>query len=173
MYTSFLMNKVATPDSSRYLCLLTELNKIEFHYIMETDKNRSLEALKFRNEFVSLTNSQAIYAIMPGPATVLEVLIAMAERADDVMYDPAVGKRPSQWFWLFIHNLGLDYLVDANWTFDANNYIFVTVTKWMDRRFTPDGIGTPYPIPGCRANLQEVPIWDAMNWYLADNFETM
>ena len=160
-------------EHGHYTLLLNELNKIEFYFTVPTDKNRSIEGLQLRTDFANQMNDGTIFKILPGNCTALELLVSMAYRADDIMYDMATGPRPDQWFWLFIKNLGLDYLIDEAWSFDASNFVFVTISKWFDRRYSPKGIGSPYPNQHSRTDLSQVPIWDGLSWYLADNYDNM
>ena len=169
----WLSNRVRTEHSHEYIFLLSELNKIEYYFVEPLDKNQVFYALQLRDEFMKEEGSDEIKAIMPGSCTALELLVSMAEAADFTLYDYATGNRPEQFFWQFVHNLGLSYLTNANWSFEAPNFIFSTITKWFDRRFNPNGYGSPWPNPKTRVDLTTVPMWDAMQWYLADNEEVL
>lgn len=172
-YTMWLVQRINAPDSQSHIFLLEELNKIEYYFIDNLDRARVTDALGLRHEFAELEGSNAIYDVMPGSCTALELLISMSERADYVMYETNTGSRTAQWFWLFIKNLGLLYLTDDAWSFEASNFIRVTINKWFDRRFNPNGYGSPWPIPNTKVDLTTVSFWDAMQWYLADNEEVL
>lgn len=153
--------------------LALELNKIEFYYTEPTDKNRAIDGLELRKEFIETYGNDELNDILPGLCTALELLVAMSMQADFTMFDTEVGPRPGQWFWLFIKNLGLDYLTDDVWTFEAKNFVFATITKWFDKRYSPQGVGSPWPNPFARTDLTKVPMWDCMQWYLADNVDVL
>ena len=172
-YTMWLSNRVRTEHSYEYMFLLSELNKIEYYFVNAMDEDRVKWALLLRDQFAKEEGTNDIYNVMPGSCTALELLISMAEAADFTLYDNEEGRRPEQFFWIFIHNLGLSYLTDAAWSFDATNFIFSVITKWFDRRFSPNGTGTPWPNNKTRADLTNVPMWDAMQWWLADNEEVL
>lgn len=172
-YTMWLGRKVATNETSHYIFLLEELNKVEYYFIHPLDQARVIDALELRKQFATEDGSNAIYDVMPGSCTALELLVAMAERADYTLYNTADGSRTGQFFWLFVENLGLLYLSDDNWSFEAANFIRVTVNKWFDRRFNPNGYGSPWPIPTTRVDLTTVSFWDAMQWYLSENEEVL
>ena len=169
----WLAHRVATSESTNYIFLLGELNKIEYYFIEPMDQSRVADALALRREFADEDGSNAIYDVMPGSCTALELLIALSERADYVLYITNEGHRTAQFFWLFVKNLGLMCLTDDAWTFEASNFIRVTINKWFDRRFNANGYGSPWPIPNTRVDLTTVPFWDAMQWYLADNEEVL
>ena len=169
----WLANKVATSDSNNYIFLLGELNKIEYYFIDPMDQSRVTDALSLRQQFVNETGHNDICEVMPGSCTALELLVSLSERADYTLYITNEGHRTAQFFWLFIKNLGLQCLTDDTWTFEASNFIRVTINKWFDRRFCANGYGSPWPIPNSRADLTTVPFWDAMQWYLADNEEVL
>jgi len=172
-YTLWLTSKIDNGSVNNYIFLLTELNKIEYYFIDPLDASRVRDAISYRDEFARLNGNNDIYGIMPGSCTALELLVSMSERADFTMYDTNLGKRTPQWFWLFIKNLGLDYLSNDNWSFEAPNFIHITINKWFDRRFSPNGIGSPFPILDTKADLTTVSFWDAMQWYLANNSEVL
>lgn len=170
MWLSQLVN---TEHSYDYVFLLSELNKIEYYFVEPMDSDRVYYALKLRDEFSEIEGSRDIYDVMPGSCTALELLVSMAKDAEFTLCDFDAGSRTSQFFWQFIHNLGLSYLTNANWSFDAANFIYSTVTKWFDRRFGPNGTGSPWPIPNTRVDLTTVPMWDMFQWWLADNEEVL
>ena len=172
-YTMWLSQRVATAKSPDYVFLLTELNKIEYYFIEPTDKNRVAYALDLRREFAQLEGSNVVYDVMPGSCTALELLVYMAEAADFTLHDDRMGPRPEQFFWTFIDNLGLSYLTNSNWSFEASNFIFSTINKWFDRRYNPNGHGSPWPILNTRVDLTSVPMWDQMQWWLAENEEVL
>ena len=169
----WLSNRVRTEHSYDYVFLLSELNKIEYYFVNPMDQNRIFYALQLREQFADEEGSKEIYNVMPGSCTALEILVSMAEAADFTLHDYDTGDRTSQFFWEFIHNLGLSYLTNSAWSFDAPNFIFSVVTKWFDRRFGPNGYGSPWPNPKTRVDMTTVSMWDAMQWWLADNEEVL
>lgn len=157
---------------SRYQHLLSFLFNMEFYWFdeNETDESRSEDGKRLREEFL-IENDLEPIDIFQGPCRVLEMLVALARRAEFTLYDPWKGDRTYKWFWIFMKNLGLDYLTDDNCTSEAENYVRMVVTRWLDRQFDSDGNKSPFPIKKRHEDMRKVDIWYQMQWYLAENFE--
>lgn len=171
-YTGWLEGLITDNGYKEYRYLLEKLNQIEAYFILDKDINRQTNALELRNDYIRATGDYDILSVLPGSCTVLELLISMAFEADDVMFDNDIGSRPNQWFWLFIQNLGLDICTDDRF-FSMESQITNIITRWLDRRFSRNGDGSPWPRPRTQSDLRDIEMWYHMNWYLADNFDNM
>lgn len=115
----------------------------DFEWILELDRDRTLDGLKLRDE---------LGAVLPSkPCSVLEVLIGLAirmaylvEPADDGSSDSIVADM----FWVLVAKLGLT--VYTNEVILRNNTSCLTIidilNRWMQREFEPDGHGSPFPL---------------------------
>lgn len=158
-YTRWLLARMgASRVETLWLCHC--LNDIEFYFLMPDDSNRAQDALEIRQDYISEGGSP----IVSSTPTVLEALVGLSERATIMDYDPAW-----KWFCLFIKNLGFDYLSDDNWSQDAERYVRSTVRKWLDRRFSPSGVGSPFRGNGTY-DVTRTSMWYSLQWYLSNEF---
>lgn len=139
--------------TERYTELLMELYFTEFTVLMELDDSRVVEGLMLREEFYNLDRTADWVMFMNAPCTVLEALIAMARRLDDLTTDENCGDRTRVWFWDMIGNLGLKQFSNSAYEQypDVQNTVFDILKVWMDREFESDGKGSPFPLerPKC------------------------
>jgi hypothetical protein len=158
---------------SQYSNLLAFLFHIEFYWRDEfdTDEARAVDGKRLRRQFLSEQGIDPESYILQGPCKVLEMLVALAQRAEFTMYDPWKGDRTYKWFWIFMKNLGLDYLTNDKCTSEAENYVHMVITRWLDRRFDSNGNKSPFPIKKRSEDMRKVDIWYQMQWYLAENYE--
>lgn len=158
-YTRWLLSRMGARQVNIFwLCRC--LNSIEFYYLLPDDTNRATDAIEIRNDYISERGELR----MPSTPTVLEVLVGLAERATVMDYDPAW-----KWFCLFIQNLGFDYLTDDDWNENTEQFVKATVRKWLDRRFSPSGVGSPFRSNG-KYDVTEISMWYALQWYLSNEF---
>lgn len=160
-YTRWILSYLGAKECN-YIFLASCLNSIEFYHTNRNDKNRVEDAKELRDKYIEAYGEDILNSI-PAAVTSLEVLASMAIRADWV-----IRETPYTWFVIFIKNLGMDFLTDSQWSNDGESFVIATIHKWLDRRFSPNGSGSPF-----RSNKYDVTtlsMWDAMQWYLADEF---
>lgn len=149
--------------SNEIIFLCRTLLSIEFYSVMEDDNNRAKDATDIRDEYIAESGIQAIDGLLMAPS-VLEVLVALSERATMMDFDP-----PSKWFCLFLENLGFGYLTDEKWSDDAERYVRATIRKWLDRRFSYNGVGSPFRGNGTY-DVSKTTMWNSLQWYLSNSF---
>lgn len=150
----------ATHSPFIFLCCC--LNGIEFYYTNPDDKNRVGDARTLRNEYIDECGDD-ILEVLPAASTVFEVLATMAKKADWT-----IKSTPYEWLRIFLENLGLDFLNDSEWDENGELFAISTIHKWLDRRFLPNGSGSPFR--STEHDLTQVSMWDSLQWYLADEF---
>ena len=160
-YTRWLLSYIGAKES-KYIFLSDILNSIEFYWSIDNDRNRMVDARELRDEYISNYGDDVLDEL-PAAVTVLEVLVALAIRADMV-----IRETPYTWLMIFYENLGFDFLVDTNITSDDVQFVKSAVRKWLDRRFSPNGSGSPFR--SSKHDVSKISMWDAMQWYLADEF---
>ena len=164
-YTRWLISEILGVESLDCFWLCLCLQGIEFYWTDRDDANRAEDGLELRDNYIFVHGYDDNELIdLPATATVFEVLVAMADRATTLDYDPAI-----MWFNLFIKNLGFDYLNDDTWSQSAEQFVKSTVRKWLDRQFAPDGVGSPFRGNGTY-DVAKQTMWHAMQWYLSDAF---
>lgn len=148
--------------------LITHLHNTEFRYVIPNDENRAREGQNLRYHF-ALTQlcpmpEYVILDILAGPCSVLEMMVALAIYAEEhVMTNPQIGDRTGQWFWNMVVNLGLGDQMDSR--FDRK-YVESTLSRFMDRKYSPNGRGGLFTIQNCQRDLRKVEIFYQLCWYL-------
>lgn len=183
IYLGYLWQRVKEPDEDKtYDSLFKVLQGIPFYYTIEKDANRVQDALQIRQEFYDslkryvINNSNGKQAPKPmselgltGAPSFLEVMVGLATRMEhDILMDDAYGDRTSKWFWMMMHNLGLDVMYDTSKIFHSGK-IRKTVQKVMDRDYPETGLLFPlskdkvmWPNVGDQRNVE---LWyQAMYW---------
>lgn len=152
-----------------YRNLLYFLHSVEFTWSEHVpfDENRAIDGIDFRynfgtkhgysrniiNEYLNVT-----------PCSVLEMMVALSYKVEQqIMDDYTYGNRTGQWFWNMIVSLGLGYMDDQNFNESA---AYRVISKFLDRKYSPDGRGGLFTIEGCEYDLTYVEIWSQCLWYL-------
>lgn len=166
-YFEWLWNFTKCRGHSQNRKIITLLHNIEFRYSIPMDANREEDGIDLRYRFMTEVgipkNYQEVYGYLDGPCSVLEMMIALAIRCEEsIMDDPDIGDRTSEWFWLMMKNLGLDYMSDRKFDRDIAEE---KISIFLDRKYKRNGEGGLFVING-RRDLRKVEIWYQMCWYL-------
>lgn len=166
-YFEWLWNFTKCRGHSQNRKIITLLHNIEFRYSIPMDANREEDGIDLRYRFITEVgipkNYQEVYGYLDGPCSVLEMMIALAIRCEEsIMDDPDIGDRTSEWFWLMMKNLGLDYMSDRKFDRDIAEE---KISIFLDRRYKRNGEGGLFIVNG-RRDLRKVEIWYQMCWYL-------
>lgn len=166
-YFEWLWNFTKCRGHSQNRKIITLLHNIEFRYSIPMDANREEDGIDLRYRFITEVgipkNYQEVYGYLDGPCSVLEMMIALAIRCEEsIMDDPDIGDRTSEWFWLMMKNLGLDYMSDRKFNRDIAEE---KISIFLDRRYKRNGEGGLFVVNG-RRDLRKVEIWYQMCWYL-------
>lgn len=156
-------------SSVSYNKLLQLLHRIKFRYVITKDRNRAEDGVDLRARFrnntdVNLTRNDILDWQDEEACSVLEMMIALALRAEEqIMDDPELGNRTTQWFWGMISSLGSSGMYDDNFDlFEARDII----ERFLDREYSPDGQGGLFTIKNCDYDLRDIEIWTQLCWYL-------
>lgn len=158
-----------------YQKLLRLLFTIEFTFLMPMDRDRYDDGVNLRFDFGyiisdsdnSRIRSEDAKTVMENlkdkPCSVLEMMVALAIKCEEIMSDDDLGDRVGQWFWDMIVNLGLDAMYDTNFN---ERYSRRIIDRFLHRRYEPDGKGGLFYIKNCYYNLKHEEIWYQLQWYL-------
>jgi hypothetical protein len=148
-----------------YSHLLGALFDTEFTWSVDYDSNRASDGLHLRKEFAA--QSHYILSSDRG-CSVLEMLIAMCKKCDEeLMYDPDLGDRTGQWFWMILVNLGLDIYDDLAYDPDSVRTI---VERFLDRDYEKNGFGGPFYVCDSMCDFRDTDLWLQLNLYLHERF---
>lgn len=166
-YFEWLWNFTKCRGHSQNRKIITLLHNIEFRYSIPMDANREEDGIDLRYRFITEVgipkNYQEVYGYLDGPCSVLEMMIALAIRCEEsIMDDPDIGDRTSEWFWLMMKNLGLNYMSDRKFDRDIAEE---KISIFLDRKYKRNGEGGLFVVNG-RRDLRKVEIWYQMCWYL-------
>lgn len=177
-YLHWLYCLVESDKLAAYTLVIKYLYKKEFYYTHAMDENREADGRVLRDRYIyEKTATQemrdAIYEVLSGPASVLEVLIGLTERMDAELYLPAVGNRVEyeDSFWELFRNLGLDAFTDITYIDEWDETLLdKKITKFLERRYRKDGEGGLFPLKKPQDDQRKVELWYQMQAYLIENY---
>ena len=140
------------------------LNDTKFTYSIRMDLNRAKDGTELRRRYANEFKIANIYDRICGPCSVLEMMIALANRCEvDYMDDPAFGDRTVQWFWGMIANLGLGSMIDTRYD---KQHVDEVLYTFLNRKYERDGRGGLFRIRDSHEDMRKVEIWYQMCYYL-------
>lgn len=170
MYDLVCDNPYARKGS--YTKLISYLDSIEFYYSIPMDGNRYEDGVDLRYKFgriCDIPDHVIAEELDNRSCSVLEMMIALCIRCEDqIMDNPSFGNRTAKWFWLMLHNLGLDILNDSRFNRD---YADIVMNRFLNRRYEYNGEGGLFVVKHPKTDMAETEIWYQMAWYLSEYFE--
>lgn len=160
-------------DEGEFDILIYELHSIEYEWVLPFDANRSYDGFVLRYQYDDYSNL-AVDDPTGEHCTVLEALIALAQKMDYILDDEDRGNRTRIWFWEMLDNLGLTAY--SNDTFsdpfgrdlDRLNEIHHICDIWMSRGFEYDGVGSPFPLEYPHEDQRTIDLIKQMNAYILE-----
>ena len=159
---------VVNVSTVSYKKLLRLLHRTKFRWSNIRDKNRAEDGVdlrfRFRKSIDGLSRNEVLNWHDEESCSVLEMMIALAIRAEEqIMDNPQVGNRTTQWFWGMVASLGLTGMSDDMFDLIEAKDI---IERFLDREYSPDGKGGLFTIRDCEYDLRDVEIWTQLCWYL-------
>lgn len=136
--------------------LMVYLHSREFTYSLKMDSNRAQDGIDLRERYYGDST-------IKGPCSVLEMMVALSIRCEEIMDNPDYGNRTTQWFWDMIINMGLGAMYDSR--FDKK-YVENRVDKMLNREYEPNGKGGLFYVRGCTDDIRKLEIWSQMCYFL-------
>lgn len=163
-YVNWLIDRI---DASDYDQLAIVLFNIDYYWSPDIpmDSNRNDDGIYLRQIYMEETG-KAIDAVLPvGYSTVLEMLIAFAERTNFVtseVYDA------NHWFMMFLDNLDIGWY-DYNYV-NANGInpddIYNKINHFMNREYNYDGTnGGLFHVNRPPSDLRDTELWYQMQFW--------
>lgn len=148
--------------------LYRQLHNAPFTWLIPRDVDRAQDALELRDRFVS----ENLRSVDPGwaglEASVLEVLVALAERCS-FQTEASTG----DWFNVFMDNLGIWRYANDNQDAEIHADIIADIIfDWMTRNYEPNGVGGLFPLRDPYADQRKESIWSQKSEYLVEILET-
>lgn len=174
-YFDYILDRVGMPTwyKRRYSELLDYLFETPFTWIVNNDVNREMDGLELREEYfdeIGIDAEDRDSELDEHRCSVLEMMIALAERIEyHIMGEPG-DDDPSRWVIEMIENLGLDSF--DNEAFDENEVDYI-VQKWLHRAYDEGKKGSIFPLRQGKnmkkSSLREE-IWFQMCRYLEEKY---
>ena len=146
-----------------YRKLLTFLHDVEFTYFVPYDENRAEDGIALRYRYCLANDCLDLEWCLIGPCSVLEMMLALAFKCEELMDDLTIGNRTSQWFWNMITNMGLGSMNDTNYNEWLVNDV---VTAFLNREYEPDGQGGLFRVRGWHRDMRTAEIWHQLLAYI-------
>lgn len=154
------------PRSYTYVC--DRMNSMTFNDNVPNDRNRSADATQLRHDFIQehwngygpLEVADLLYP----SATVLEVLVSLAQRANHSWELGVMG-----WFGKFMQNLKLTCFSDPEIEAGDVERIGRILSKFNERRYTHNGRGGLFPLRGDWGDQREEELWYQLSHYIEEN----
>ena len=167
--------KDSDQDKKPYSFLINQLHHTTFYSLVPNDDNRGKDGENLRVRFMEHYESH-VQPLYGRSCTLLEMLIALAFRMNEIMIGEPFELSVSECFWLFIRNLDLEWYKDIA----AYDDIFVGAEKsrleeiiqnFLERRYTYNGHGGIFPLKKAKRDQRTTEIWYQMSDYLLENYQ--
>lgn len=161
-YFDWLYEQIA---GGNYVLLCQVMFETTFRVLVDHDENRVGDVNELRRNFISMTRIEPLDEsdLALPDASIFEVLVAMARRAEDQT------RLPMQvWFGMFIENLGLRNCTDENFVLQQATASRI-IQRFNDRLYRANGQGGLFPLRNPRGDQRHVELWYQMAFYLTEN----
>lgn len=164
-YYQWLIGLLGDDDlRENYQKLMKKLFDTEFRWTVSFDSNRAGDGLYLREVF---TKETGIELYFDAPCSVLEMMIALAMRCEDLIYDPDVSDSVLLTFMDMLYNLELD-LMDDNY-YDEEE-VDEILCCFMDRKYDFNGHGGLFCVLFAPEDFRKKDIWWQANVYLDEKY---
>lgn len=155
-----------------YWLLIKTLHKKPFFWSVPNDDNRAEDGKKLREDFIRETGSKPfLKEFLDEPCTMLEMLIGLAKRMEELTADVEEGDRTVEWFWTILQNCGLGGFTDEAYE-DLGGVAMVhyILDKVLGRTYKRNGDGGLFPLKYSKKDQRKVEIWYQMCEYIIENY---
>lgn len=153
-------------DPDVYEDLLIFLFNVDFQYSIPRDGNRYADGIELRYKFGNdnqIKSSIIATEVDISPCSVLEMMIALSIRCEDIMDDSESESSIGQWFWEMIENLGLDKIGRPH--FSSREALSI-VRKLLEHRYKKNGEGGLFTVKRTDVDMRKEEIWYQAMWHL-------
>lgn len=148
--------------SHEYTKLLFNLYNRDFVWRIELDANRAADGIDLRRHY-ELSTGCDISILDDKPCSMLEMMIALSMKMENVMTNLDYGDRTGQWFWQMVHSLGLSSLTDNH--FDKR-YFHEIIDRFIEHDYKKNGKGGLFTLSKNWGDMRREEIHTQMCWYL-------
>lgn len=167
LYYDWLIDLVCDDNFHRdnYSKLLGTLHGREFTWIIERDENRASYGINLRYRFAAEEglNPDICDYELAGPCSVLELMVALALRCEEILCRTDSPNGTPKWFWGMISNMELDDSYDRHF---SNDYVNERIDILLERKYESDGSGGLFRVNNAKEDLRKVEIWFQCCWFI-------
>ena len=169
-YREWLLDFIRFDDyCDRYGRLLDYLSTRKFTWSVDHDENRAEDGFALRCRFASEYDCDNFWEDrLPKKCSVLEMMIALSMRCEDVVWNPDIGDRTAVWFWEMMWSLGFKYMTNIN--FDKTQCKNI-VDRFLSRSYQACGCGGLFSIWDSEVDMRKAEIWYQMHAWIEENFD--
>ena len=146
-------------DMDNYTELLDILATTPYEYIVPRDENRLEDGANLRWQYQYYGH---INMNFPDEVSVLEVLVALCDRAGCYRDPEDIGNPAGYLFWHIIENLGLMGMTDSSINYTR---VYDVLDDWMTGNYDCQNGGI-FCIPGYKGDITKLELWLQMDLYL-------
>lgn len=154
-YFEWLRKLVSEPTPQYSNALFFEGERYFYIPTVPNDINRAKDGIALRNRF---TRETSIPLVDLGNCRMIEFLIALAIRLNELDYINTNPNRVPYWFWRLIDNLEIRYADILR--------VQEVYTRLNHREYDPDGVGGLFPLISPKNDQREVEVWYQAQAYL-------
>lgn len=163
LYDLIIPPRQRTRPHMAYRHLCERLYITPFRWFVPNDDNRVEDARELRTLFYEWSMETRDRDWLELDASVLEVLIALAQR---VGFE--TDEAPGRWFHKFLDQLGLVYFTDDRWSEHALKEVDARVERFIGRTYEPNGNGGLFPLKHPQQDQRTVELWYQMAAYVLE-----
>lgn len=160
-YFFWLYQKIERRQDNGSRELASLLHSVVFNPVVPNDDNRAQDGITLRERFC-LEHGLPCDNQIPGPCTMLEMLIGLSCKADDNLTSDPGQYNIQRWFWEMVDNLGLE-------TFNERRNMAILDT-FNARRYSPNGQGGLFPLRKAPHDQRKVEIWYQFMSYIDERY---
>ena len=164
-YYQWLIDLLGDEDLRlNYQKLLRNLFETEFTWTVDFDRNRAQDGLDLRELF---TRDTGLLLYFNSPCSVLEMMIALAMRCEDLIYDPEIEDSVTETFLDMLDNLKLSALDDNCYSENRANYL---IQKFLNRDYDSNGNGSIFCVAFSDLDFRVMDLWWQANAFLNEKY---
>lgn len=169
-----IISSYKDPDYiSNHIDVLKLMYDTTFSVVIDNDENRIKDAINFRHGVLNALGINTNKYFEDGSASLLEVMISLADRMSFIISDPNNPNRLGECFWDIFSNIGMhmytnEFIQDQNEK--AMAFYRDDVKCLMDRNYEYNGTGGFFPLIYANQDQRRVEIWYQMQAYLDEKY---
>lgn len=171
-YFKWLIDTVgANQEDKSYWLLMKDLHHKQFYWSVPNDDNRVYDAKLLRDYFCFKNNVKYDPQYWPTTVSMLELIVGLADRCENIMADQPDSITVTEWFWVLLGNLGLEKFTDEAY-YDLNGpwKIDEILNRVIDRTYHRNGKGGLFPLENSKKDQRKVELWYQMGAYLGEKY---